>query len=286
MSIRVYDTVSGGTFIFPMEPEKITFGAAAKFIEYELIAHGDVAIPMGEELNTITWNGVLPGANKKNLPFVHDWKNPREIQEIWSVWRTKKRKLRITIDGTPINHGVYLKSYEIEYSGGVGDYSYKIEFLAAKDIEIKIEGNKSTQQEDTKPVEAEKQYVTVTSNRVNVRNSPSMSGKIIFVAKKGEQYEYAGQKSGSWYYIVAKGSKYWISSEVSTLSSGTLSTGTASSSSGSSGSGSRTYTVKQGDSLWAIAQKYYGSGSKYTTIKSANNLSGNTIYVGQKLKIP
>lgn len=42
-------------------------------------------------------------------------------------------------------------------------------------------------------------------------------------------------------------------------------------SSGSSGSGGgKTYTVKSGDTLWAIAQKYYGAGSQYGTIYNAN----------------
>lgn len=46
------------------------------------------------------------------------------------------------------------------------------------------------------------------------------------------------------------------------------------------------YTVKKGDSLWGIAKKLLGSGSKYTKIQKANGLSGALIKVGQKLKIP
>lgn len=45
------------------------------------------------------------------------------------------------------------------------------------------------------------------------------------------------------------------------------------------------YTVKKGDSLWKIAAKYLGNGAKYPEIKTLNNLKGNTVYVGQKLKI-
>ena len=46
------------------------------------------------------------------------------------------------------------------------------------------------------------------------------------------------------------------------------------------------YTVKKGDSLWKIAKKLLGSGSKYTQLQKANGLSGSLIKVGQKLKIP
>lgn len=50
-----------------------------------------------------------------------------------------------------------------------------------------------------------------------------------------------------------------------------------------------TYTVKSGDTLWAIAKKYYGDGSKYTKIFEANKdkiKNPNLIYVGQVFKIP
>lgn len=58
--------------------------------------------------------------------------------------------------------------------------------------------------------------------------------------------------------------------------------------SGASGgtTGGKTYTVKAGDSLWAIAAKQLGNGSRYTEIKSLNGLSSDTIHPGQVLKLP
>lgn len=63
-----------------------------------------------------------------------------------------------------------------------------------------------------------------------------------------------------------------------------------------------TYTIKKGDTLWAIAQKLLGSGAKWTTIYSANKTiiektaqkhrngngsnNGHWIYPGTKLTIP
>ena len=43
------------------------------------------------------------------------------------------------------------------------------------------------------------------------------------------------------------------------------------------------YKVVKNDSLWAISKKY---GVSVSSLKKANSLSGNTIYVGQTLKIP
>lgn len=49
------------------------------------------------------------------------------------------------------------------------------------------------------------------------------------------------------------------------------------------------YTVEKGDTLWAIAKKNYGNGSKYNAIFEANKpmlKHPDKIYPGQSLRIP
>lgn len=47
------------------------------------------------------------------------------------------------------------------------------------------------------------------------------------------------------------------------------------------------YTVKEGDTLFIIAEKYYKDGYKYTEIAKANDLADvNSVEVGQVLEIP
>ncbi|HTX93607.1 MAG TPA: LysM peptidoglycan-binding domain-containing protein [Mycobacterium sp.] len=49
----------------------------------------------------------------------------------------------------------------------------------------------------------------------------------------------------------------------------------------------RTYTVESGDSLWAIAERFYGDGSKYQAIADASGISNpDLIQPGQVLTIP
>jgi nucleoid-associated protein YgaU len=49
------------------------------------------------------------------------------------------------------------------------------------------------------------------------------------------------------------------------------------------------YTIEEGDTLWAIAKKFYGDGSKYRYIVDANLeviKDENLIYAGQTIRIP
>lgn len=49
----------------------------------------------------------------------------------------------------------------------------------------------------------------------------------------------------------------------------------------------RTYTVVSGDTLWAIAERFYGDGSKYQQIADASGISNpDLIHPGQLLTIP
>lgn len=49
------------------------------------------------------------------------------------------------------------------------------------------------------------------------------------------------------------------------------------------------HEVVKGDTLWKIAEKYYGDGNLYTNIFEANKdilKDPNVIKIGQKLRIP
>lgn len=111
----------------------------------------------------------------------------------------------------------------------------------------------------------------------------------------GVSYSPANMKG---YYIVKKGDNLWsIASKNNTtvdnikklnnLSSNNLSVGQVLKLSYDTGNEdikeSNIYTVKKGDSLWLIANKY---GTTVDELKIANNLKSNTLSIGQTLIIP
>ncbi|MTD38296.1 LysM peptidoglycan-binding domain-containing protein [Erwinia sp. CPCC 100877] len=98
----------------------------------------------------------------------------------------------------------------------------------------------------------------------NLRQWNSLSGDII----------YPGQK-----LIVKKGSG---SSSSSSSNSNNTSSNSTSSAGTSSSSASASYTVKSGDSLWAIAN---ANGVSVANLRQWNSLSGDIIYPGQKLVV-
>ncbi|AUJ28837.1 LysM peptidoglycan-binding domain-containing protein [Liquorilactobacillus hordei] len=99
----------------------------------------------------------------------------------------------------------------------------------------------------------------------NLKSWNNLSSDIIYIGQSLKVSNSASQSNNS-----------NSSSSTSTSSSSQSSSSTSSTSSAS------TYTVKSGDSLWAVANKY---GISVANLKSWNNLSSNTIYIGQSLKV-
>lgn len=200
----------------PMAPDSIRVKDAARFLSYDIMNTGEHKMPLGEELTSFSWQGILPGMDRATAPYVNllAWKPPAYFLNKFAVWRNKGTKLKLIVPLTPINHAVYLETFQHEYSGGMGDVEYSIEFCVAKDIIIGTEDGAANQ---------EGAGVKTTSPAAN---PPAAT----------------------------------------------------------------TYTVKSGDSLWKIAQKQLGDGSRWREIYDLNRdtigSNPNLIYAGQVYNMP
>lgn len=121
---------------FPMNPEGIEVRNAAKLENINIIQLGDVKIPRGNMCSSLSWEGILPGEAKKNMPYVKKWQKPSEIVRILSVYRHQGEKLRLLVTETPLCYDVYIESFEHNWQGGFGDVQYRISLVEAKDLSI------------------------------------------------------------------------------------------------------------------------------------------------------
>lgn len=119
-------------------------------------------------------------------------------------------------------------------------------------------------------------------------------------------YHEDGEDPGTIYYsITLKEYRSPTVNQIKKKSGSNGKTGKASKKSGSSrpktATKPKTYTIKKGDTLWAIAKKYLGSGNKWKTIYNANksviekaakkhgkssSSTGHWIYPGTVISIP
>ena len=113
----------------------------------------------------------------------------------------------------------------------------------------------------------------VIATKTGTTITPS-TGEETYVVKKGD----------SLYRIAAQyGTTVAELKRLNNLTSNTLSIGQVLKLPSASTAISNTYTVKSGDSLWSIANRY---NTTVNELKSLNNLTSNTLSIGQVLKLP
>ncbi|MBQ9741982.1 MAG: LysM peptidoglycan-binding domain-containing protein [Kiritimatiellae bacterium] len=193
--------------------------------------------------------------------------NASSVSHTGLVYRVANSKV-YTIEGNtsasagvvPNGGGVYKKSYPLThgriYGYGRPDYGAQVEETLDKATE--------------KPAAVD------------------YSGFETYTVKKGDTLWRIAQKT------TGSGSKYKAIMTLNQLSSEKLKIGQVLKIREKTGSGKTEaktpdyteYTVKKGDSLWRIAAKHLGRGSRYREIMTASSLSSDKLKIGQKLKIP
>ena len=122
-------------------------------------------------------------------------------------------------------------------------------------------------------------------------NNLSIGQVLIIPSKKSDDEESNAEEN---VYVVKKGDSLWLIAKnyntsvdeikrLNNLSSNTLSIGQRLKIPNAITSNEITYTVKKGDSLWLIANRY---DTTVNAIKDKNGLTSNNLSIGQILKIP
>ncbi|MBF2562379.1 1,4-beta-N-acetylmuramoylhydrolase [Listeria seeligeri] len=133
-----------------------------------------------------------------------------------------------------------------------------------------------------------KPSTNTNSNKETSKPSTSSSAKTYTVVKGDSLWKIATK-----YNVSVANLKSWNNLKSDTINIGQKLKVSASSTSSNSNtsqantskpsnSTTKTHTVKKGDSLWSVSRQY---NTTVDNIKSWNKLTGNTIYIGQKLTI-
>ncbi len=139
MDIYLTNLATSDRLRFPMLPAEISVKLANQFGSYTILDIGEVKIPSGTALDTISWSGIFPGEKRRNAPYVFEWKDPKAIYRWIGSLKTqhgKPVKARLLITETPINCDVYLSHFTGTPTGGYGDINYSLALIQAKDIRI------------------------------------------------------------------------------------------------------------------------------------------------------
>lgn len=134
---------------------------------------------------------------------------------------------------------------------------------------------------------------TNTKTNINTKSTSTIKKGDLVSIKDGATYYGGGAvpgwvKNQNWYVIEVSGDRAVIDKNEKGTNAicSPISTKYLSVKSSKTKTSKRTYTVKDGDTLWYIANTLLGNGSRYPEIKKLNGLSSDLIRTGQKLYIP
>lgn len=152
---------------FCLTPEKISVKTGSNFRSYSIVEIGEIRIPKGERLTEISWRGILPHAQIMLYPFIvrSTWENPQELLKVFKRWRETNAKLKLLVTQTPLNLEVYLKSFDWEASGGMGDIKYSIDLIAAKELKFM-----TVEEADVARAEAEQNQQDALNERLSKKS--------------------------------------------------------------------------------------------------------------------
>ncbi|MFZ7103378.1 MAG: LysM peptidoglycan-binding domain-containing protein [Peptococcaceae bacterium] len=127
---------SGQLITFPLSPQKVEVRSGALLQSFNIVQLGEIKIPRGNSVTGISWEGMLPGEARKEMPYVQNWQEPQAVVERIERYKTAGEKLRLLITESPLNLDVYIETFAYSWQGGFGDVQYRLNLVQVRELNI------------------------------------------------------------------------------------------------------------------------------------------------------
>lgn len=136
--VIITDLTTSEVHIMPVTPEKVTVGYRGNFSSYDVLDIGEVKVPSGVQLSSISFDSFFPNSFDCELGYVHveDYKDSKILHDKIERIKIDGRKARVMITNSPINFDCYVESFDCNFQEFTGRIYYSIKFIQAKDLEV------------------------------------------------------------------------------------------------------------------------------------------------------
>lgn len=286
-------------FQLPVKPSEFAVNVTQKNTTVNVIKKGDINLIGNTGLREISLSSFFP-AKDYNFSNNSGRKEPLTYVKKINTWRNSGEPIRVVITGV-LNMRCTIESFSWGEQDATGDIYYSLALKEYKKVTTKkatitttTTTKKSTESKSGLNKTVQWEGRITASSGLNVRTGAGTSyplssiGALEYYTKVGVCDSVKTDGGDTWYYIKYNG-KYGYANSKYIKKSSTVKKSSSRETKSSKSSSGRKYTTKSGDSLWSIAKKFYGDGSRYMEIYEANkNVINNpvVIWVGQVLTIP
>jgi len=128
--------VTFGDVTFPLTPEKINLSAGAKVQTFNLLTLGEIAFPRGFVPHKATFDGILPGEDRQNLPVITAWQDPYKLAYLLDGYVKAGTAATLFITGLPLFYSMFIATFDWTVQGGFGDLAFKIAFEEKRNLAV------------------------------------------------------------------------------------------------------------------------------------------------------
>ena len=109
----ITDLTTDEVIYIPVIPQEFHVEYANNFISYNILKTGEVKVPEGVALSSISWESFFEIEKYRHMSYVIDsyWQPPDVLHNKLERIKIDGRPCRIMLTGTPINFDCYLESF-------------------------------------------------------------------------------------------------------------------------------------------------------------------------------